>query len=155
MAAGVILESSDSRLDMAGGPPEGDEVGGRGGSGRVALSGSCDEAFRLRGFGNGLGTGGLGNDTLSGGGVTGVKGFTADIIAAIWALGLGLKTMNVAVRVLLGFEVAYIGKMVWWYWVYFFPLFVSLYSMSLLSKLILEWILCGIDGREEEAGSGC
>lgn len=102
MAAGVILESSDSRLDMAGGPPEGDEVGGRGGSGRVALSGSCDEAFRLRGFGNGLGTGGLGNDTLSGGGVTGVKGFTADIIAAIWALGLGLKTMDVVVRVFVG-----------------------------------------------------
>lgn len=102
MAAGVTLESRDSRLVMAGGPPEGDEVGGRGGSGNVALSGSCEEALRLRGFANGLGTGGLGNDWLSGGGVTGVNGFTADIIAAIWALGLGLKTMKVDLRVDIG-----------------------------------------------------
>lgn len=66
------------------------EVGGGGGAIIVgalrpvrSLRGSCDDALRLRLFCNGLWVGSLGNDRLSGGGVTGVKGLTDDSIAAI------------------------------------------------------------------------
>jgi len=66
------------------------EVGGGGGAIIVGvlrparpLKGSCIEAFRFRLFCNGLWAGSLGKEWLSGGGVTGVKGLTDDIIAAI------------------------------------------------------------------------
>jgi hypothetical protein len=72
------------------------EVGGGGGAIIVGvlrpvrpLKGSCDEALRLRLFCNGLWTGSLGKEWLSGGGVTGVKGLTDDIIAAIRRCFLG------------------------------------------------------------------
>lgn len=54
-----------------------------------SLRGSCDDALRLRLFCNGLWVGSLGKERLSGGGVTGVKGLTDDIIAAMSRCCLG------------------------------------------------------------------
>jgi hypothetical protein len=54
-----------------------------------SLKGSCDDALRLRLFCDGLWVGSLGKERLSGGGVTGVKGLTDDIIAAIRRCCLG------------------------------------------------------------------
>lgn len=66
------------------------EVGGGGGAIIVGvlrparlLKGSCIDAFRFRLFCKGFWAGSLGKEWLSGGGVTGVKGLTDDIIAAI------------------------------------------------------------------------
>lgn len=53
------------------------------------LKGSCIEALRLRLFCRGLWVGGLGKEWLSGGGVTGAKGLTDDIIVAIERSDLG------------------------------------------------------------------
>jgi hypothetical protein len=62
-----------------------------------SLKGSCDDALRLRLFCDGLWVGSLGKERLSGGGVTGVKGLTDDIIAAIRrnCLGWGFEYIYV------------------------------------------------------------
>ena len=92
---GVLLEPGPE-LRFGDADILGCEVGGGGGAIIVGVlrparppKGSCEEALRLRLFCNGLWAGSLGKEWLSGGGVTGVKGLTDDIIAAIRRSCLG------------------------------------------------------------------